>query len=54
VRKWWREETRVSPCKRHVRKGMLPGSTMEEEHPGHFLEESKVLLIFLSSVFNTS
>jgi hypothetical protein len=54
VWKWWREETRVSPCKRHVRKGMLPGSIVEEEHPGHFLEESEVLLIFLSSIFNTS
>jgi hypothetical protein len=50
---FWTEETRVSPCKKDVRRKNL-GVKYFITHATHFLEESQVrLLIFLFSKFNS-
>ena len=41
VQCWWAEETRVSPCKKDVRK-LKCGTLVLEEHVCHWLEESQV------------
>jgi hypothetical protein len=45
VTAWWTEETRVSPCKKHVVKYRRKGSIIVERHAGHFLEESQVHIL---------
>jgi hypothetical protein len=49
VTTWWTEETRVSPCKKDVRKHKR-GRVVLQEHACHWLEESQVRFLqkFLS------
>lgn len=48
VVRWWTEETRVSPCKKDVKKKRI-GGKQRISHATHWLEESQVrfFLIFL-------
>jgi hypothetical protein len=41
VTSWWTKETRISPCKKDVRKHRC-GRVVLEEHACHWLEESQV------------